>query len=246
MKKLLTLRFVGTKYKGWQAQVGGPQTVQTVMNAALFAIFKTQIDITGCSRTDSGVHALKYFAHVKTPTKIDNERLVLALNAHLPEDISVIGCIDVSEDFHARYSVKSKTYLYKFDLSKTQDVFLKERAFWVKGKIDIEKMRQAAQVFVGKHDFAACCKAKSCPEDSVRVVHRVEVKRNESTVEFRINADGFLHNMVRIIGGIVLSCGLSKLSVLEVEKFLKAAKHESLAQTLPAHGLYLEEVEYGE
>lgn len=244
LRKLLTLRFIGTNYKGWQAQSGGPQTVQTAMNAALFAIFNQQINITGCSRTDSGVHALKYFAHINVPVEIENKRLILALNAHLPKDISVLNCIDVSDDFHARYSVKSKTYLYKFDIGQVADVFLKDRAFWVKGEVNLTKMQQAAQLFVGEHNFASCCKLKSCPDDSVRKVHNAAVCKCENIIEFRISANGFLHNMVRIIGGIVLDCGLGKLTVDEVREFLRSCKHKNIAQTLPAHGLYLENADF--
>jgi len=244
MRKRLELRFIGTNYNGWQVQTNGPQTIQSVMNKALFAIFNQKTNITGCSRTDSGVHALQYFAHVNVPDEIDNYKLALALNAHLPGDVSVLNCEDVADDFHARYSTKSKTYLYKFDVGQAADVFLKGRAFWVKGNVNLQKMQEAAQVFVGKHDFASCCKLKSCPEDSMRTVYSAGINTCENYIEFRISANGFLHNMVRIIGGIVLDVGLGKLTVGDIRSLIKSAEHKNIAQTLPACGLYLEKVDY--
>ena len=160
MRKLLTLNFIGTNYHGWQVQQNA-LTVQEVLQDAMQKLFCTRPDVCGCSRTDSGVHAKEYCCHFDAPINISNKGIVLGLNRYLPNDISVESCVDVPDDFHARYSVKSKTYEYNINTSDIRNAFSGPFVYQYGREVDIELAAAFCKEIVGKRDFSAFCAAGS-------------------------------------------------------------------------------------
>lgn len=240
---LLTLRYDGADYHGWQVQ-DNARTVQSVFQEALINVLGERPDIKGCSRTDSGVHARKFCVSLKTDRTIPCKKLIPALNVNLPEDIAVTDCREVSEDFHARYSAKGKRYVYVIHNSPVRDPFLSRRALEHKTRLNENKMNVAAQHFVGTHDFAAFCSAGSKVTDTVRTVKCAKVEREGDIVRFTVAADGFLYNMVRIMTGTLLEVSAGKIMEDEVPDIIASRDRSRAGITAPACGLYLDEVFY--
>lgn len=252
MKILITLRYVGTHYCGYQVQPNGV-TVQQKLNEAARAVFGYDCDVVGCSRTDSGVHANQFCATVSQKgtnslsTEIPAERIPYALSAHLPTDISVFDACWVSEDFHARYDVREKEYLYRFYTGRIRDPFEEERSYHLPalaGEEAFLRMSEAAKTIYGKQDFASYMAQGSKVTDTVRTVYRSELLREGDILIYRVSADGFLYNMVRILAGTLAAVGQGRISPEEVLR-ITAAKDRTLAgATAPACGLYLNRVIY--
>ena len=252
MKILLKISYVGSDYCGYQVQPNGI-SIQQRLNEAARELFGFDCDIVGCSRTDSGVHANMFCATVAKKgtntleTSVSVERIPLAFSAHLPKDICVFDAEWVSEDFHARYGVKEKEYLYRFYNRSVRDPFEEDRACHVPKYLDDEalaRMQRAASLLVGTHDFASYMAQGSKVESTVRTIDRSEIFREGNVICYRVSADGFLYNMVRILAGTLLAVGQGKIDPEEIEK-ITAAKDRSLAgSTMPACGLYLNRVVY--
>ena len=252
MKILLKISYIGTNYCGYQVQPNGI-SIQQCLNEAAQALFGFACDIVGCSRTDSGVHANEFCATVAKKgtdalvTGISIEKIPLAFSAHLPRDICVFDAAWVSGDFHARYDVKEKEYLYRFYNRSVRNPFEEDRACHVPKCItdsDLERMQQAADALVGTQDFAAYMAQGSKVESTVRTIYRAEVFRDGGCICFRVSANGFLYNMVRILAGTLLSVGQGKLNPEDI-KIITQKKDRSLAgSTMPACGLYLNRVIY--
>jgi tRNA pseudouridine38-40 synthase len=187
---LLTLCFDGTSYHGWQVQKNAP-TVQQTFQDAVEKIIGIRENVTGCSRTDSGVHANMFCCHMKTESTIECERFTAALNANLPLDIAVTDCREVALDFHARYSCVSKEYIYKISNTKTRNPFRENRYLRYSYPIDEKLLDSAAKGFLGTHDFCGFSSSGSSVEDTVRTVIHSEVFRNGDEVVFRVEANGF-------------------------------------------------------
>ena len=242
---LVAIRFDGTAYHGWQVQPNGV-TVQQRVQDAVEALFGARLDVTGCSRTDSGVHAACFCFHMDVETSLPPERLPLALNAHLPEDIAAFACLSVADDFHARYSCRGKQYVYRFYDAPCRDPFLARTAWETRRPLDVEKMRATAQAFLGTHDFTAFCASGSSVEDKVRTVSAVSVERDGPLVSFIVRADGFLYNMVRILAGTLFDASCGAASAETVARALATGQRELAGRTLPAKGLCLQRVFYDE
>lgn len=243
MRYLMTIQYDGTAFHGWQVQPNGI-TVQETVGDAFEQFLGHRLKITGCSRTDSGVHALKFCFHFDYDGKIPSDRLVFALNAHLPSDISAIDCRQVPNDFHARYSVLSKRYVYKIYNAKIRSPFFEGRAYHFNMPLDEKIMDEAAKQFIGTYDFSAFCSANSSVEDKVRTVYDTGVKRNGDVVEFYVEANGFLYNMVRIMAGTLISCGVGKLKPSDIIPIIQSKKRNLAGVTAPPQGLYLYDVKY--
>ncbi|GHV13400.1 tRNA pseudouridine synthase A [Clostridia bacterium] len=248
---LLTLRFIGTPYKGWQAQPGGG-TIQQAMCAAAETVFGSTVSVTGCSRTDAGVHALNYCCHIDVTASLPTDRIPHALNAALTQNgdcIAVTYAREVPHDFHARYSAVSKEYVYKLYNSAFPDPFLKERAYYIKSTLEVEKMREASEYFLGEKNFA-CFKASGsdiADDGAVRNITRIAIETNGDTpriIDIYIAANGFLYNMARIIAGTLADVGKGKTDPGGVEKIIASGDRSLAGQTLPAYGLYLNKVDY--
>ena len=254
MKLLLNIRFVGTNYKGYQLQKNGI-TVQKCMTDAAKSVFDMPCDIVGCSRTDSGVHAVNFALTVSEhgknclSTSIPVERIPQAFNFYLPADIRVFRAQWVGEDFHARYGVKSKTYLYKLDVSSFRDPFEEGRSFHPDFPIteqDVLAMNTGAGYFVGEHDFASFMASGSKIKDTVRTIYGCTVKKENDTVTFQMTGNGFLYHMVRIMVGTLLLIPQKKIVPADIETIIHAKDRKAAGATAPACGLYLYDVEYGD
>lgn len=239
----LTLRFVGTAYHGWQVQKNAP-TVQETLQDALQAVLGERPGVTGCSRTDAGVHANEYICNFRTMSCIPCENLRRALNANLPRDIAVRACDTAGPEFHARYSACGKEYIYKVWNEAARDPFLEGYALTYSYPLDLPAMQTAAEAFLGEHDFQSFCAAGSSVQDTVRHVTLFEVTRDAGLVQFRVRADGFLYNMVRIMVGTLLSVSQGRIGSGDIPDILQARNRAEAGPTAPAHGLYLNKVFY--
>ncbi|MBR2721818.1 MAG: tRNA pseudouridine(38-40) synthase TruA [Clostridia bacterium] len=252
MKLLLKISYLGTQYCGYQVQPNGP-SIQQKLNEATRAVFGFDCDIVGCSRTDSGVHARQFCATVAKKgcedldTAIPDGRIPLALCAYLPEDISVLDATWVPSGFHARYDVKEKEYVYRIYNHPIRSPFEEGRAYHLPKPLDDEAVRRmdlAARSLCGTKDFSSYMAQGSKVTDTVRTITNAEVKRIGDVIEFRVSANGFLYNMVRILAGTLLLVGQGKISCEEVERITASCDRSRAGSTLPACGLYLNRVTY--
>ena len=247
MKYLLTIAYDGRRYCGYQVQKNGV-SIQEMLGKAAETVFGRPCSITGCSRTDSGVHANEFCITVENEGgTVPADKLDIAIARFLPEDISLFYAKECDQSFHPRYDVVGKEYLYKILNARVSDPFLVNRAWFLPRRITdegLEKMRRAAAHLLGKHDFSAFMAAGSDTEDTVRNVKYVDIQRNGDNVEIRIFADGFLYNMVRIIVGTLTEVAFGRFGEDDVLEILKSGKRENAGMTAPAEGLYLNRVEY--
>lgn len=242
---MVILSYDGSNYHGWQVQENA-LTVQEVFQNALEKVLKHKVDIKGCSRTDSGVHANMYAVSFITFNKIKCENLVLAMNKFLPGDIAVTACKEVEKNFHARYSCTGKEYIYKIWNKKIKNPFLKSRAYHYWYNLDISTLKEAAKHFLGTHDFTSFATLdKRNPKNMVRTIEYLEInKSTDGLVEIKIKADGFLYNMVRIIVGTLLRVAQGKIKPSEIKKIINSKNRSLAGPTVPATGLYLNKVFY--
>ena len=252
MKLFLRVAFVGTAYNGYQVQ-GDQPTVQRELTRACAELFGARCDIVGCSRTDSGVHANMFCVTVakrgtdELETSIPCDRIAIALNAHLPDDISVYDAMMVSSDFHPRYDVAYKEYVYRIYNSPCRSPFEKDRAWHYPKTIGdqaLADMQAAAKAFCGTHDFTSFMAQGSTVAHAVRTVMHASVTRCGDVIEFCVAADGFLYNMVRIMTGTLIAVAEGKITPAQIPGIIDAKDRARAGMTAPAHGLYLHRVEY--
>lgn len=255
-KILLTICYNGAAYCGYQVQPNGV-TVQEMLNKAAEALFGYPCDVVGCSRTDSGVHARGFCATVTKkgedhlPTAIPTVRIPRAMNAHLPSDIAVLSAREVPLAFHARYGVESKEYEYLIYNGRERNPFFEGRAWHIPTPIDaaaLAAMQAAAAHFVGKQDFSAfrAVGADTAEKDAVRNVMSATVTREGDLISFRVRADGFLYNMVRIMVGTLAAVAAGRMTPEDVFRVLREKDRTKAGSTAPACGLYLDQVTYPE
>ena len=240
---LIYLRYNGANYHGWQVQANAV-SVQQVLQDAIERVFGARLPVTGCSRTDAGVHAHMYACNFRTESLLPCEKVPLALNANLPDDIGVYACREVPPDFHARYSCAAKRYVYRIRNSALRDPFETGLAAVVRFPLDETVLHAEAQDFLGTHDFAAFAAAGGSVEDTVRTVTHAAVTRSGDTVCFEVQADGFLYNMVRIMVGTLLDIASGKLERGCIPDILRSCDRSRAGVTAPPQGLYLQEVVY--
>lgn len=244
MKRIrLTVAYDGTAYHGWQVQNNG-ETIESVLNRELSALLKEEIVVTGASRTDSGVHALGNVAVFDTKSRIPADKISYALNQRLPEDIRVQRSEEVAPDFHPRKVNGRKTYEYRILNREFELPSMRLNSWFFHGKLDIERMQQAAAYLVGEHDFRSFCSVHAQSEDTVRTIYSLDVSREGECILIRVSGSGFLYNMVRILAGTLVQVGLGKLQPPEMEKILAARDRQAAGPTAPAHGLTLVSLEY--
>lgn len=241
---LITISYDGKYFHGWQIQQNA-FTVQEAFQIALSKIIGQDFDLKGCSRTDSGVHANMYSLSVKTTHPIPAQRLKAALNRWLPLSVAVNDCAEVDNDFHARYSCKSKEYIYKIWNTEVRNPFLDGYALHYRYKLDEELLNIAAQAFVGRHDFTSFCTQDNRePGDMTRTVKSFSVTRDGDMVVMKVEADGFLYNMVRIMVGTLLRIQQGKIKPYEIPEIIKKKDRAYAGPTAQACGLYLNKVNY--
>lgn len=235
--------FDGTAYHGFQRQKNGI-TVQECLEKAIDKITGESVIVTGCGRTDAGVHAKGYVANFYSRTKIPVSKLPLAINANLNEDIRVVKAKKVPPDFNARKSAIKKTYVYKIYNAPVSDVFLRNYAWFYPAYLDFEKMKRAAAHFLGEHDFSAFMAAGSPVKSTVRTITGLGVAKKGSLIEIKITANGFLYNMARIIAGTLVYCGNGKIDPDSIPDIIKSGQRVKAGVTAPPEGLTLEKVYY--
>lgn len=241
---LLTIRYDGANYHGWQIQQNAV-TVQQVFQEALAKILGERPDVKGCSRTDSFVHALEFCVSFQTERNIPCGRLVGALNHFLPADIAALSCREVPPEFHARYSCLGKEYVYRIWNRRTPDPFLRGRVLHYWYPLDLGRLNRAAACFVGRHDFTSFCAADARePGNMERTVTKAVWCREGEMVCFTVAADGFLYHMVRIMVGTMLRVAQGKLEPEEVSRILLAGDRAAAGPTAPPQGLFLSKVFY--
>ena len=250
-KVLLTIAYNGRAYHGYQLQEELP-TVALMLNKAVNSAFGFECNVTGCSRTDAGVHALGFCATASPKNESDTitvpiDKVPIAINIKLPPDIAVLSAKEVDASFHPRYDAKSKQYVYKIHASCIKNPFYEGLALEYGRKISdegIEKMNRAAQYFLGTHHFDAFMAQGSQIEDTERTVYEAKVERNGDLVEFTVSADGFLYNMVRIMVGTLLRVEQGKLAPEDIIGIINSKNRENAGFTAKPDGLYLKTICY--
>ena len=240
----LVMEYVGTDFSGFQVQPG-KRTVQGEVEKILSTLVGEKVKIYASGRTDAGVHSLGQVAHFDTEREIDEKFLQHKLNEELPSDISISSVEKVGDEFDSRFSVKKKTYVYKFYLSRYERANFIGRALRVNDNISVQKMQEACQYLIGTHDFSSFVARKSGKTDFVRTIYDAKITDVGSGLyEFEISGNGFLYNMVRIIMGTLIDIGSGRKEPEDI-KFIINGKNRSLAgKTVLAHGLYMKSVDY--
>ncbi len=239
----LFLRYDGTAYHGWQVQKT-ERTVAQTMEQAAEKIVGHSVHMTGCGRTDAGVHARVYVANFRTDSRIPTERLPLALNSRLPDDIAVYDAREVPERFNAIGSCARKEYTYQIYNSRLRDPFYVNRAWFYPRRLDEAVLQRAAQQFVGTHDFAAVRSVGTQVRSTVRTVYYFEVERKGDLLLFRVCADGFLYNMARAMVGTAVYAAEGKIDPDSIGALLEAGNRTAAGPTVPACGLAMTRLWY--
>ena len=247
MKYFAKIKYIGTDFHGFQVQPG-KRTVQGELCTALAQALGVDCKVTGCSRTDAGVHANTFAVTVDSEgATVPPEKLPLAVARFLPPDLALYYAVEVEESFHPRYSVKSKEYLYRIRNTRISDPFDYGRVWLLNPPISdlaLNNMKLAAQKMVGKRDFASFMAEGSDVIDTVREIFYVNVERLGDYIDIRISADGFLYNMVRIIVGTLTEVAYGRISVDSIEDIIESKNRKRAGMTAPACGLYLNQVNY--
>lgn len=241
----LRLMYVGTAYHGWQVQKNA-KTVAATLEKALATVVCHPVKLTGAGRTDAGVHAEVYVANFYTASSIPCDRLPLAVNTRLPEDIVVVKATEVDEDFSAIGSCVKKEYTYRIYNSRIRNAFYVNRVWFCPTRLDERIMAEAAAHFVGTHDFAAVRSVGTETKTTVRTVHYFDVSRTGDLIECRVCADGFLYNMVRAMVGTLVYAAEGKLAPADIPAILKGKNRTDAGPTVPPGGLYMTNLWYHE
>ncbi len=235
----------GTNYHGFQIQ-SNALTVQAVLEKHVSKVLNEPVAITGCSRTDTGVHANNYCFNVKTESNISNIGFVRGVNGELPDDISILGCEDVPLDFHARFDCKGKEYIYKMHCSESKDPFSTDLAFHYRRPFRLDKVREAAKYIVGTHDFSSFCADCSNVSTPIRTIYSFDIENSGDSVIMLVKGNGFLYNMIRIIVGTLIDISEGRFAPDDMPAILEAKNRLAAGRTAMAHGLYLNRVFYSE
>ena len=246
---LMTIEYDGTGFSGWQIQPES-RTVQGEIQKALKKICGQDIKIDGTSRTDAGVHALGQRASFKGDFGIPVEKLAFVMNNMLPGDIKIKEAVEVPLNYHARFDAKGKKYIYKIMNCADKNVFKRNFYYYFDKPLDAEKMRKAAEYFVGPHDFAAFMAMGSTPQEStVRTIYSYKVTSEKhlngaAEICLEVKGDGFLYNMVRIMTGTLIEVGRGAVEPEDIEDIIKSKDRSRAGRTAPPQGLYLGEIYY--
>ncbi len=240
----MEIQYEGSRYRGWQKQKDVDLTIQNKIENVLSKMTGEDIQVIGCGRTDTGVHAEGYIANFKTNCSDSIENMLDYLYEYLPEDILVKKMKDTTERFHARYNVKSKTYVYRIDNNKYRDVFSRRYAYHVAEKLNLTDMRSAAEFLIGTHDYQSFTSLKPNTKPTIRTINYIHIIENDGMIEVEVNGNGFLLNMVRIITGTLIEVGKGNLKSSEIERILNEKKRAEAGPIAAAKGLCLKAVQY--
>jgi tRNA pseudouridine38-40 synthase len=239
----LKIAFDGTAYHGWQIQKDAP-TIQGSVSAALSKITGEPVSLTGSGRTDSGTHARGLVANFLSESTLPLHQLVRAANSLLPRDIRILSAGKVPQDFHARKSAISKTYRYQIYRGGILPPHLLRECFHFPYPIDISKMKAAADLFLGEHDFASYAKSNSAPANTIRRIFRCDLQEKGSKLLLTVTGNGFLHHMVRNMAGTLLEVGQGTIGLENFADLFNKRDRNLAGFTAPAQGLILLKVQY--
>ncbi len=243
----LILEYDGTNYHGWQSQPGsGRPTIQDTIEQALHSLTKAKCKVFSSGRTDAGVHAFGHVANFQTGSSIPAHAWAPALNQLLPPDIRVLISEEVSPEFHARFSARSKVYQYVILNRPSPSALYRNHAWHIHAPLNLQKMRLASAYLLGQHDFSAFRSAGCSAKTPVRTLSKSDVRKKGDFVEIWLEADSFLQYMARNIAGTLVDVGLGRSSPDRVEQVLKSCDRKLAGKTAPASGLYLVKVLYPE
>ncbi|MDA9818300.1 tRNA pseudouridine(38-40) synthase TruA [Flavobacteriaceae bacterium] len=240
----ITIEYDGTNFYGWQKQQN-LQTIQGEIEIALEKIFQKNIKIFGSGRTDAGVHALGQIAHFDVETKMIQEQISYAINHFLQhKPISIINCTQVATDFHSRFSAKMRHYKYQI-INRKAKLAINNKQFWhIPNDLKIEKMQQAAEFLIGKHDFSSFRDASCQGNNPVKTMANLKIKKSGEIIEINASATSFLHHMVRNIVGTLILVGREKIEPEEMQKILALKQRTKSGPNAPPHGLFFIGVDY--
>ena len=244
MRIAVGVEYDGSNFSGWQYQEQDVRTVQEEVEKALSRVANHPVRVFCAGRTDTGVHATEQVIHFDTDAERDEHAWVFGANANLPPDVVVLWARPVSEEFHARFSAQRRAYRYVIFTRHVRPTFLARRVTWHHRKLDVERMAEAGKALLGEHDFssyrAVACQAKS----PVRTLRKLEVSRQGPFIYIDVEANGFLHHMVRNIAGVLIAIGEGERPVEWSREVLQARDRTLGGVTAKPHGLYLTEVAY--
>ena len=239
----LFLTYVGTAYHGWQVQKNNI-TVGETLEKACARVVGHRVHVTGCGRTDAGVHALRYVANFRTESTIPVDRIPYALNTHLPQDIVITDAREMPDSFNAIGSCVKKEYTYLIYNSRIRDPFYVNRAWFYPKHLDETVMQAAADQFVGTHDFAAVRSVGTEVKSTVRTVHYYTVERENELIRLKVCANGFLYNMARAMAGTLVWAAEGKIRPEELGAILERGDRTAAGPTVPPGGLYMTQLWY--
>ena len=267
----ITLQYDGSRYDGWQRQGNTDNTIQGRLEAMLSKLFEQEIEVNGSGRTDAGVHAVGQVANFRVDTQYGPGKILELMNTYLPKDIAVTDARIVDARFHARLNARSKTYRYRISTGFVRPVFGRQQVLWCPEDLDLERMREAAELLIGEHDYTSFCGNKHMKKSCVRTVTSIEIDEVTTFVAgvsgaaqtedgkagpaaggdieypevwITFTGNGFLQNMVRIMVGTLLEVGRGERRPSEMTSILEAKDRERAGAMAPAHGLTLLKVEY--
>lgn len=244
MKRVrMIIAYDGTNYVGWQTQPNGV-SVQETLEQALLEVVKAPVSVQGSGRTDSGVHARAQVAHFDTEARMAADKYAIALNMHLPDDVRVLYSEECDPAFHARFSAKTKQYLYRIHIGTHADVFSRNYALQLYRMPDLGLLQSCAAAIEGTHDFRAFMSMGTRMENTVRTVTQSEWGFDGTFLTYAVTGNGFLYNMVRILVGTMLEIAFGKLPPDSIVRALASAERKDAGPTAPAHGLTLNRVSY--
>lgn len=253
---LLTVKYDGTNFSGWQRQ-SSRRTVQGDIERALSKLCKEKVEIKGTSRTDAGVHAYMQAASFRGDFKIPIDRLKIAANGMLDDDLYIMTIEEVDTEFHARFNSIGKTYIYKILVSKEKDVFAKNYFYNIQDDINIDWMREGGNRFIGEKDFRSYMSSGSDKIDTIREIYKIDIKEHpyknlyekevssrakDKVITVEVTGDGFLYNMVRIMVGTLVDVGRGQIKPKDITEIIKNKDRSFTKHTAPAHGLYLKKI----
>jgi tRNA pseudouridine38-40 synthase len=241
----LIVAYDGAPFGGWQSQ-NHHNTIQDELERAFREISGEHVRVHGSGRTDAGVHALAQCAHIDVPDRrLSGERWRNALNGMLPDTIRILRCRYVSQDFHARFSAKGKTYRYRIWGGPVLPPLELNRAWHIRTSLDVDLLKAAGRNFVGKHDFAAFAANRGKKEaNTTRTISLLEIRQRGRELAIEVTGDGFLYKMVRLMVGEMVRVALGKVEVREIISRLESGELTNARPTAPSCGLYLMKVWY--
>ncbi len=239
MKRVrLTVAYDGTGYHGWQVQENGV-TIESELNRCLSELLAEHVQVVGASRTDAGVHALGNIAVFDTESRIPAEKIAYALNQRLPEDIRIQKSEEVAQEWHPRHCESRKTYEYRIYRAEFPMPVKRLYSYFTYRPLDVERMREAARLLEGEHDFRSFCQTGAQVESTVRTIYSLQLEEQGADLVIRVCGNGFLYNMVRILAGTLIEVGQGKREPGSVKDILEAGDRSAAGPTAPAHGLTL-------